>query len=61
MTYKEQLRRDKLRKKAAAAYYGFNNATHTGQRKKAIKQWLDVNARLDQVTDKATRREDNAF
>ena len=55
MTYQEQIRRDKLRKKAAAAYYGFNNAMHTGQRKKAIKQWLDVNARLEQLTDKVTR------
>jgi hypothetical protein len=55
MTYQEQIRRDKLRKKAAAAYHTFKSAAHTGQRKKAIKQWLDVNARLDQLTDKVTR------
>jgi hypothetical protein len=60
MTYQEQIRRDKLRKKAVAAYYSFNSATHTGQRKKAIKQWWDVNARLEQLIDKVTRREDNA-
>jgi len=60
MTYQEQIRRDKLRKKAAAAYYSFNNSAHTGQRKKAIKQWLDVNARLEQLTGKAIRREYNA-
>jgi hypothetical protein len=54
MTYQEQIRRDKLRKKSAAAYYSFNNATPTGQRKKAIKQWLEINARLERLTDKTT-------
>lgn len=54
MTYQEQIRRDKLRKKAAAAYYSFNNATHTRQRQYAVKQWLDVNARLERLTDKTT-------
>jgi hypothetical protein len=54
MTYQEQIRRDKLRKKAAAAYYSFNNATRTGQRQRAIKQWSDANARLERLTDKTT-------
>jgi hypothetical protein len=54
MTYQEQIRRDKLRKKAAAVYYSFNNATRTGQRPRAIKQWIDVNARLERLTEKTT-------
>lgn len=60
MTYQEQVRRDKLRKKAAAAYYVFNSATHTRQRKKAIKQWLVLIRQAAQLTDKVTRKEDYA-
>lgn len=60
MTYQEQVRRDKLRKLSASAYARVRYAPHKIARDKAVKQWLDVNARLEQLTDKTIRREDNA-